>query len=271
MAVDAATTGDAVPDVPLTRKLSRLLQLAPAEIEVLRELQAHGRRVSRGREIIAEGRKYDELQILLEGVALRYRVLNDGRRQVLSIVLPGDFIGYPGCFFEGALYSISALNDCIVSAVPFGRLLRLPETHPRLGAAIFWSLSCETAMYAEHLIGIGRRSALERIAHFLLEMLSRLQAIGLADERSYRLPLTQELIADALGLSVQYVNQTLRQLREEGLANVERQKVTILNFDELAALADFERNYISRTRFAELAAENWPAVETDGGPHKLIG
>lgn len=177
---------------------------------------------------------------------------------MLNLVLPGEFIGFPGCFFEGALYSLSALSDCVVSPVPFTRFLRLSETHPRLGAAIFWSLSCETAMYAEHLIGVGRRSALERVAHFLLEMLARLQAIGLADERSYSLPLTQELIADALGLSVQYVNQTLRQLREEDLAIVERQQVTIRNLDGLAALADFERSYIGRSRFAELAAENWP-------------
>jgi CRP-like cAMP-binding protein len=246
--------------LPLTQKLSRLLPLAPAETELLRELQASPRRIARGREIIAEGRKYDGLLILIEGAAVRYRVLNDGRRQVLNIVLPGDFIGFPGCFFEGALYSISALNDCIVSPVPFSRFLRLSETHPRLGAAIFWSLSCETAIYAEHLIGVGRRSALERIAHFLLEMLTRLQAIGLADERSYRLPLTQELIADSLGLSVQYVNQTLRQLREEDLATIERQQVTILNPEALAALADFERSYINRFRFAELAAENWPVA-----------
>lgn len=260
MAGGTTMAGDTALDRPLTRKLSRLIALSPAEIEVLHELQSHARRVSRGREMVVEGRKYDELMILLDGVALRYRVLNDGRRQVLNIVLPGDFIGFPGCFFEGALYSISALSDCVVSPVPFTRFLRLPEFHPRLGAAIFWSLSCETAIYAEHLIGVGRRSALERVAHFLLEMLTRLQAIGLADETSFRLPLTQELIADALGLSVQYVNQTLRQLREEGLAVVERQQVTILNLDALAALADFERNYISRFRFAELAAENWPSA-----------
>lgn len=260
MAADSATAGDAALDRPLTRKLSRLMALSPAETEALRELQAHTRRITRGREMVVEGRKYDELLVLLDGVALRYRVLNDGRRQVLNIVLPGDLIGFPGCFFEGALYSISALSDCAVSAVPFTQFLRLPETHPRLGAAIFWSLSCETAIYAEHLIGVGRRSALERVAHFLLEMLTRLQAIGLADESSFRLPLTQELIADALGLSVQYVNQTLRQLREEGFAAVERQQVTILNLDGLAALADFEHGYISRFRFAEFAAENWPGA-----------
>jgi len=257
MAAGAAVLDEEGLASPLAQKLSRLVTLAPAEIAVLRELQGSHRRIVRGREIVAEGRNYDGLLILIDGAALRYRVLNDGRRQVLNIVLPGDFIGYPGCFFENALYSIAALGDCIVSPVPFARLLGLFETHSRLGAAIFWLLSCETAMYAEHLIGVGRRSALERVAHFLLELLTRLQAIGLADERSFSLPLTQELIADALGLSVQYVNQTLRQLREEGLALIERQQVTILDAEGLAALADFERGYINRFRIAELAAHNW--------------
>jgi CRP-like cAMP-binding protein len=243
---------------PLTRKMAQLLTLSAAEIAVLGEFQSAPRRVGRGREIITEGRNYDGLLVLLDGVALRYRVLSDGRRQVLNVVLPGDFIGFPGCCFENALYSISALGDCIVSPVPFIRFLGLSVSHPRLGTAIFWSLSCEAAMYAEHLIGVGRRSALERIAHFLLEMQIRLQAVGLADGQSYRLPLTQELLADALGLSVQYVNQTLRQLREENLVTVERQQVTITDPDALATLADFEHGYIDRIRLAEFAAENWP-------------
>jgi CRP-like cAMP-binding protein len=244
--------------LPLIQKLSRLVALSPAETAVLSEFQSSPRRVTHGREIVIEGRKYDGLSVLLDGVAMRYRVLQDGRRQILNIVLPGDFIGFPGCFFENALYSIAALNDCVVSPVSFTRFLGLSGTHPRLGAVIFWSLSCEAAMYAEHLIGVGRRSAIERVAHFLLEMLVRLQAIGLADERSYRLPLTQEVLADALGLSVQYVNQTLRQLREENLVTVERQQVTIFDPEALAALADFEHSYINRFRIAEFSAEHWP-------------
>jgi CRP-like cAMP-binding protein len=250
--------GDAVAtSLPLTQKLSRLMALSPMEADLLRDLQSASRRVARGREMIVEGRRYDGLLILLDGAALRYRVLNDGRRQVLNIILPGDFIGFPGCFFESALYSIAALSDCVVSPVSFSRLLGLFESHPRLGAAIFWSLSCEAAMYAEHLIGVGRRSALERIAHFLLEMLMRLQTVGLADECSYRLPLTQELLADALGLSLQYVNQTLRELREEGLVRVDRQQVTITDLDGLTVLADFQRTYINRFRSTELNSVNW--------------
>lgn len=244
-------------DAPLTEKLSRLVLLSPAEIAVLAEFQANPRRIARGREIVLEGRKYDGLMVLINGIAVRYRVLQDGRRQILNIILPGDMIGFPGCFFENALYSITALSDCTVSPLSFARLLAVFGTQSRLGAVIFWSLSCETAMYAEHLIGVGRRSALERVAHFLLEMLTRLQAIGMAGENSFRLPLTQEMLADALGLSVQYVNQTLRQLREEDLVSVERQQVTILNLDALADLADFERTYINRFRIVEFSPENW--------------
>ena len=234
-----------------------MVDLTPAEIAVLRDFQTGGRRIPRGREIIAEGRRYDGLLTLIDGVSLRYRLLHDGRRQVLNIALPGDFIGFPGCFFENALYTITALTECVVASVPFSRLMGLFERHPRLAAAIFWSLSCETATYAEHLIDVGRRSALERVAQLLLEMLVRLQAIGLASENSYRLPLTQELIADALGLSVQYVNHTLRQLREDGLVDIEGPRVTIKHLDSLIQLADFERTYLSRPRTAELRAEHW--------------
>lgn len=252
-------------ELPLTRKLSRLVTLSAAETAVLAEFQANPRRVGRGREIIVEGRKYDALMVLLDGVAVRYRVLQDGRRQILNIILPGDLIGFPGCFFENALYSIAALGECTVSPVPFNRFIGLSAIQPRLASVMFWSLACEATIYAEHLIGVGRRSALERVAHFLLEMLTRLQAIGLADERSFHLPLTQELLADSLGLSVQYVNQTLRQLREEELASVERGQVVILNFEALAALADFERSYINRFRIAEFGAENWSEATAGAG------
>jgi len=224
---------------PLTRKLAQLVPLTTDEIAVLRDLQSATRLVGRNREIISEGRKYDGLLVLIEGVSVRYRVLHDGRRQVLNIALPGDFIGFPGCFFEHALYSITALTDCVVSAIPFAQLLSFFETRSRVAAAIFWSFSCEAAMYAEHLIDVGRRSALERVAHFLLELLTRLQTIGLAEERSYHMPLTQELIGDALGLSVPHVSRTLKQLREENLVAIEGQRVVIKDVEGAQQIGRF--------------------------------
>ena len=239
---------------PLTEKLARLVPLSPEETAALAALQTPPRPVARNREIISAGRKYDGVFVLIGGAAIRYRVLRDGRRQVLNIALPGDFIGFPASFFEAALYSITALNDALVSWVPFPTLFGLFQKQPRLAATLFCLFSCEAAMYAEHLIDVGRRSALERVAHFLLELLTRLQAIGLADERSYRMPLTQELIGDALGLSVPHVNRTLRQLREDGLVSIDGQMVVIRDIEALAALADFEKAYLSRFRIGELLA-----------------
>ena len=239
---------------PLSTKLARLVALSPVETAALSALQSSTRAVSRNREIITAGRKYDGVFVLIDGAAIRYRVLRDGRRQVLNIALPGDFVGFPASFFETALYSITALGDAVVSWVSFATLFGLFHDHPRLAATLFCSFSCETAMYAEYLIDVGRRSALERVAHFLLELLTRLQAIGLADERSYRLPLTQELIGDALGLSVPHVNRTLRQLREDGLISIDGHIVVINDIEVLAALADFETIYLSRFRIGELLA-----------------
>jgi CRP-like cAMP-binding protein len=236
------------PAIPLARKLAWFGELTADDITVLDALLATQRAVRRGRDIVAEGRDYETMYVVQEGSAIRHRILRDGRRQVLNILLPGDFVGFPGCFFESALYAITALTDVVVCPVPFAALINLFEQRPRLAATIFWSFACEAAIYAERLIDIGRRSALERIAHFLLELLIRLQIIGSAMERSYRMPFTQELIADALGLSVPHVNRTLRELRDDGLISIEDQQVVINDIDALSALADFDKTYLSRLR-----------------------
>jgi CRP-like cAMP-binding protein len=233
---------------PLTYKLAQLITLTGEEITVLEDLQSAARVVRRNREIVTEGQKCDTLFVLIDGISIRYRILHDGRRQILNISLPGDFIGFPSTSFEMALYSVTALTDTVVSPVPFARLFSLVDRQPRLAAAIFWSFACEAAMYAEHLIDVGRRSALERVAHFLLELLTRLKAIGLADERSFRMPLTQELIGDSLGLSVPHVNRTLRQLRNDDLVSIEEHVVVIKDVEALSALADFETSYLSKFR-----------------------
>jgi CRP-like cAMP-binding protein len=267
--------------MPLVRKLAHFVALSADEVILLGDLQSARQVVRRHREIVTEGRKYDALFVLVEGFAIRYRILHNGGRQILNIALPGDFIGFPGCFFESALYSATALTDTVVSPIPYTRLICLFDTRPRLAAKIFWSFACEAAMYAEHLIDVGRRSALERVAHFLLELHARLQLIGLADAESYPMPLTQELIGDALGLSVPHVNRTLRQLREDDLLGIEDQRVIIKDSEALSALAGFEQGYLSRFRIPEAlkggepgrsrGADGSPSVRGDGDPAALAG
>jgi CRP-like cAMP-binding protein len=253
--------GSVVPPVrsgataPLTQKLSQCVPLAPNEILLLRDLQSGSRLFRRGQEIIVEGKTYRTLFIVMEGVAIRYRILRDGRRHVLSVLLPGDIAGITACFFESSLYSVRTITDSWVSPVPLARVMSLFHSHPQLAAKLFWSFSCEAAIYAEHLIAIGRRTALERVAHFLLELLTRLQAVQLADERSFCLPLTQELIADALGLSIPYVNQALRTLRDDNLVCIKDKIVIIKDVDALSALVDFERHYLKPLSIVDLLNE----------------
>jgi len=109
--------------MPLIRKLAHFVALSPDEVMLLRDMQSGRQVVRRHREIVTEGRKYDALFVLFEGFAIRYRILHNGGRQILNIALPGDFIGFPGCFFESALYSATALTDTVISPIPYSRLI----------------------------------------------------------------------------------------------------------------------------------------------------
>ncbi|MGH7095731.1 MAG: Crp/Fnr family transcriptional regulator [Stellaceae bacterium] len=246
----------------LARKLDRFVPLSPHELVGFQELASGTRTVRRRHDIVTEGMKYRALFLVTDGIMMRYRILRDGRRQIVNLVVPGDFAGVPGCFFDGALYSIKALTDSQIAVIPLSRLFALFDSQPRLAAKLLWSFSCEAAVYAEHLIQIGRRTALERVAHFLLELLTRLQVIGQAEERSYRIPLSQEVIGDALGLSLPYVNRVLRQLADDGLVTVKEHKVVIHDIEGLSGLADFERGYLRPLPISEFADSPRPSTDS---------
>lgn len=210
----------------------------------LLDLKTAGRSVAAGREIVSEGRPCPAIYLIAEGVAIRYRILRDGQRQIVNILLPGDFAGISSCRFETALFSIKTLTRAVIHPIPLPRLASLADSQPQLAAKLFWSFANDAAVVAEHLIAVGRRTAPERLAHFFLELLTRLRRLGLATGATFRLPLTQEIIGDALGLSIPYVNRVLHQLRDEGLLLVKNQRFEIRNLEELAALADFRQDYL---------------------------
>lgn len=254
---------------PINRRLVPALPLVVREAVEALELKAVSRSVQPGQEIVSEGRRCSTVFVLMEGVAIRYRILRDGQRQILGILLPGDFAGVVSCHFASALYSVKTLTQTTLSPIPLARLLGLFDTHPGLAARLFWQFSCESTSLAERLIGIGRRPAKERVAHFLLELLVRLQAIGLADETSYQLPLTQEMIGDALGLSIPYLNRVLHELRDEGLVRVKGQLVIIDAIDDLSALADFERGYLRPLLLGDLLSGSAAAVSVAAAVKEL--
>lgn len=233
-----ATTGKPH-DSLLARKLCAFVQLSACELDCLASLHASPLRIPSGAEIVHEGQTGHVVHILQEGWACSFKLLPNGGRQIITFPLPGDCVGLRSVLLRTSDHSFSALTDVVVSRVEASRFLQVLNKYPRLGAALLWAASRDEAMVVEHLVSIGRRSAVERTAHFFLELAERLKMVGLADDEGFSCPLNQYVLADALGLSAIHVNRVLKRLRERGLLTVRGRAVRIGDLERLKALAGF--------------------------------
>lgn len=225
---------------PLITRLCTYAALSPEEIADLEAAFERRLLFKKRRDVILEGYESHRLHVAVSGFAARYKLLANGKRQVIGIVLPGDIIGMPSAFFRSSLYSVTALSDMTAQVARLDAFLALCQRIPALAIAMLWHSQREIATYADHIIDVGRRSPLERIAHFVLEMHARLRAAGCAADRSFELPLSQEIIGDVLGLSAPHVNRMLHQLKAEGLISVDRHQITIDDLESMQMLAQFE-------------------------------
>jgi CRP-like cAMP-binding protein len=203
--------------------------------------------VRKNKDILVAGNHYESVYVNHAGWLFRYKILHTGSRQIIDFILPGQIFGLQACLFQKSLYSVATITEASLSMIPLEMIDDLFERTPRLGKALFWSAACEAAILAEHLIDAARRSAYERISHLLLELFVRLKAAGIADDMSFDMPLTQELIGDALGLTTVHVNRTIRSLREDKLIAIDGKIVRILDFEGLSLVSDFENSYLGAT------------------------
>ena len=223
----------------LASKLCGFVPLSSRELQCLADLQSMPVRVERGGELAHEGQTGHKVHVLQSGWAVSFKLLPDGGRQIITFPLAGDCIGLRSILLSTCDHSCTALTDTVVTSIEAAQMLRAFNEFPRLGAAILWAASRDEAMVVEHLVDIGRRSALERTAHFLLELAERLRLVGLATATEFPCPLNQYVLADALGLTAIHVNRVLRQLRERGLLTFKDRRVVIHDFAALATLAGF--------------------------------
>jgi CRP-like cAMP-binding protein len=224
----------------LATKLSTFIELNDKEIACLIDLQATPLEVESGTELIAQGERGHVAYILQRGWGCSFKMLVDGGRQIITFPVAGDCVGLRSILLRTADHSFSALTDVLVSRVEVSRMLALFSDFPHLGAAILWSTSRDEAITVEHLASIGRRTAIERTAHFFLELCERLRMTGLATETEFDCPLSQYVLADALGLSSIHINRVLRELREMQMLTFQGHRVTIHNRAALKALAGYE-------------------------------
>ncbi|MFQ5784467.1 MAG: Crp/Fnr family transcriptional regulator [Alphaproteobacteria bacterium] len=215
--------------------------LSDGEIGIVERFKSGNRVIDAGSDLYFQGEPCAELYTLLDGWVFLYQILEDGRRQILDFSLPGAFLGFQPDLAAGRTHSAQCLTDVAVCVFPSKNLLGLFRAYPELALRMAWITARDRTLANEHLTNIGRRTARERVAHLLLEIYFR---VRLGDPSPHadaiELPLTQEHIGDALGLTSVHVNRTLRQLREAGLVAVEGRTLRVLDPDTLADVAGFD-------------------------------
>jgi CRP-like cAMP-binding protein len=231
---------------PLARKLGAYVELSEEELAILQDLHKRRRVFASGRDMVYQGQPDQSAFILAQGWVCSYKNLRDGTRQIVDIQIPGDFLGLRSVLFRAADHNIAPITKIEASEVHSDELLAAFSSTPRLATAILWAASRDEAMVVEHLVDLGRRNALERTAHFLLELGARLKLVGMGSSEGYACPLSQYMLADALGLTATHISRVLRQLREENLLTFRDGLVTFLDLGRLVHIADFDKTYLDQ-------------------------
>jgi CRP-like cAMP-binding protein len=232
----AAETGCA--DCPL-RRLDLFLAHTPEEHALVQSLKRREARLEAGQTLIHEGQTDAPLYTLLSGWAFRYKTLSDGRRQILSFLMAGDFIGVQQKMGDAAAHGVDTLTDAVFCVFQRDSLWEIHRRSPSMGFNITWLTAHEESLVDDTLLSVGRRSAEERIAMLLILLFKRAAALQ-ADrgKGGVPFPLTQQHVADGLGLSLVHTNKTLRKLERRGLHRLRAGVLTLVDARALARLAD---------------------------------
>lgn len=230
---------------PLIRKLEAVTDLSAEDRDELRQLSRDVREYPAKADIISEGELPDNVLLVVEGWAARYKILPNGSRQIIGLLLPGDFCGIHVAILANMDHSILALTPCRVAHVPNEQLSRLTSRPSSLSRALWRLTLVDEAITREWLLNVGRREAYEAVAHLLCELHSRMQLIGAVSERGdFAMPLTQEEIGDATALTSVHVNRTLQRLRKDGLIELSHRELCIPDVAALREVAGFRSDYL---------------------------
>lgn len=242
---------------PLLRKLERFVSLSEVERAAVAALALEVRHCAAHEDLIVQGQRPEGVFVVMSGFAVRYKLLPDGRRQIVGFCLPGDLCDIRVGLVRRMDHSIGALTPLIAGIVQSDELHATMDKHPRLSRALWWSSFVEESIAREWIVNVGYRSAFERLAHCFCELYYRLEAVGLARDFTCELPIRQSEIADTLALSAVHVNRTLMELRRSGLLSLNYRRLTIHDMPGLAAAAGFDPGYLHLDA-AEVASVSTP-------------
>jgi CRP-like cAMP-binding protein len=222
------------------RHINSLVGLTPREMLFLEEQTASSRLIESGTELHAV-RDSENQRILIAGWACRQRLLPDGRRQIVTFLVPGDIIGplqWPVQPASGASVALTRVEVADATYL-LQRSSHASHDYPALARARQLLVLLEDVFLHDQIVRLGRHTAYERMIHLILELRFRLALAGLVDGAGFALPLTQDVLADALGLSLVHANRTLQQIRRDGLMELRAGRVTILRPDIMEEIVDW--------------------------------
>jgi CRP-like cAMP-binding protein len=229
---------------PLVAKLSQFAPLSDQDVRLLETLCLPEERFRDGANIVVEGETPRSAFVLTRGMACRFRLMPDGRRQILTILIPGDFFDLHGFLLKATDHSVAAIGPTRIAAIGREVVIDIIANHPRIGAALWWSAMQQDAMLRERIVALGRRSARGRVAYLFCEIFWRQRAIGLVEDHAVRLPFTQTDLADMLGLTSVHTNRVLQGFRRDELIKLDRRRLTLLDIGRLQAIAGLTPEYL---------------------------
>jgi CRP-like cAMP-binding protein len=229
---------------PLIRRLSLFNSLSVGDGLAIADACKQIRKVGAGSDLIREGDLPSCIYVMLKGWAVRYKILENGRRQISAFLLPGDLFDLNLYILRAMDHSVGAISSMSVAEISPTGFEELIDHHPRITKALMLHQLAMVAVERESVSNVGQRNAYQRVAHLFAELFARLRPIGETDGNSFRLPPTQSDLADATGMTVVHVNRMLGRLRREKLIRLDRKKLTLLNPPDLRRVALFDDNYL---------------------------
>lgn len=194
--------------------------------------------------LVREGERPESCCFLLEGYACRHKTTSSGARQIVSFHIPGDILDIQHLELERADHNVQTISAATIAWIAKPDLLAIIEIYPAIRSAVWRAALVDASIFREWVLNVGRRDALGRVAHLLCEFAARCQAAGHAAPERFELPMSQEQIADATGLTPVHVNRMLQELGIRGVIARDRRDVRIIDWHGLRRLADFDAAYL---------------------------
>lgn len=229
---------------PMLRKLRLWINLNAAQEQALLDLPHSVTLIEKQKVFVREGDDVSHCWVVLSGYCVRFKYVGSGGRQIVSIHMKGDLVDLHNALLGVADHGVQTLTSCKLAKVPIEAVRRLSDIDPVIKDALWYDTLVDASIHREWVANVGRRDANTRIAHLLCEFALKMDAIGL-DQMHYELPMTQDQLADATGLTPVHVNRTLQGLEKEGLIDrVTARSVIIGDWKKLAAAGDFQSDYL---------------------------